>query len=346
MNSKVKVSIVVPVYNVVKYLSKCIKSILKQSFSEIEILCVDDGSDDGSLAVMEMFSAKDSRVKILRQKHQGPGAARNLALQCAKGEYILFVDADDWVEIDLVCKCVQMIHNANPDLVIFGVKTFDEKSSKLYAGQYSSRFFPNCFSVSKLFLYHTICCNKCYSRRFLIENNINFATSQTGEEQLFFLKSMLCAKRAVVIKENLYVYRKNRMGSLTSVKNKIDFSPIDNFYKIDAFIRRLEIPMDLKMKVLSRYLLKTLTWYAKIDFSIKFVYFEKLKCLLQYMQKNAGKYWWDYFELSRNAGYFSLKLQYLKALSCYFLFEKLFFIPAAFLFFMDIFMISEDEFNV
>ena len=96
----VKISIIVPVFNVEKYLSECLNSLINQTLKDIEIICVDDGSTDSSPSILEEFRNKDERIKVIRQENSGVSVARNNGLAIAQGEYVGFVDSDDWVDAD------------------------------------------------------------------------------------------------------------------------------------------------------------------------------------------------------------------------------------------------------
>ena len=96
----VKISIIVPVYNTEPYLEQCLDSIINQTLEDIEIICVNDGSTDNSLSVLEEYASKDNRIKIINQENEGPGFARNNGLKSVNGEYVLFVDSDDWIELN------------------------------------------------------------------------------------------------------------------------------------------------------------------------------------------------------------------------------------------------------
>lgn len=101
-----KLSIIVPVYQAGKYLEKCIKSILDQTFTDFELILVDDGSNDGSEKICDDYAKKDARIKVIHQKNQGVSSARNAGMNCAEGDYIAFVDADDWIETDMFEQCM------------------------------------------------------------------------------------------------------------------------------------------------------------------------------------------------------------------------------------------------
>lgn len=107
------VSIIVPVYNTERYIRECLNSLIQQSYSHIEIIAVDDGSTDNSLCLLKELSVKDSRLKVFSQPNQGVSAARNLALSKATGTYVMFVDADDWIDLSTIEECLQAIKDAD-----------------------------------------------------------------------------------------------------------------------------------------------------------------------------------------------------------------------------------------
>ena len=117
-------SIIIPVYNVVKYLDKCIESVCAQTEKSIEIILVDDESNDGSIDVCRRWAEKDDRIVLIEQKNAGAGAARNTGLRAAKGEYLLFLDSDDFFEPDMVEEALKSIEEVNADFVVFGSDTY------------------------------------------------------------------------------------------------------------------------------------------------------------------------------------------------------------------------------
>ena len=109
-----RVSVIVPVYNVEKYLKQCLDSLINQTLEDIEIICVNDGSTDSSLNILEEYQNKDNRIKIISQENKGVSAARNLGLKNAKGEYLLFIYADDWVELNALEELFNNIGRFSP----------------------------------------------------------------------------------------------------------------------------------------------------------------------------------------------------------------------------------------
>ena len=115
----VKVSVIVPVYNNEEYLDKCLSSLTEQSLDDIEIICVNDGSSDSSLDILNRYEQKDNRIVVLSQENQGAGASRNNGIDIANGEYISFVDADDWLEENALKKLYENAVRNNSDVVLF-----------------------------------------------------------------------------------------------------------------------------------------------------------------------------------------------------------------------------------
>ena len=115
----IKLSIIIPVYNVEKYIPVCLESIINQPFKDLEIICVNDGSSDNSLSVLQSYKEKDNRITIIDKKNEGSGVARNTALAIAKGDYVYFVDGDDWLEDNALEKVVSKADELDTDILIF-----------------------------------------------------------------------------------------------------------------------------------------------------------------------------------------------------------------------------------
>ena len=116
----VKISVIVPVYNVEPYLPQCLDSLIEQTFNDIEIICVNDGSTDGSLNVLNHYAAKDSRIKVIDKPNGGVSSARNRGLDAAQGEYISFVDGDDWLKQNAYEEIISAVDKRNVDMAVFG----------------------------------------------------------------------------------------------------------------------------------------------------------------------------------------------------------------------------------
>ena len=123
----VKISVIVPVYNVENYLKKCIDSIINQTFQDIEIICVNDGSTDNSRKILEEYKNKDSRIKIIDKENGGLSSARNAGIKTAEGEFLSFIDSDDWIDKTMLEKLYKNITGLNSDISICAVHRFDEE---------------------------------------------------------------------------------------------------------------------------------------------------------------------------------------------------------------------------
>ena len=114
-----KISVIIPVYNVEEYLCQCLESVIKQTLREIEIICIDDGSTDNSLKILQEYAQKDRRITVLKQENLHAGVARNAGLAVAKGEYIHFLDSDDWIDEETYAKLYDLITTTQADFVKF-----------------------------------------------------------------------------------------------------------------------------------------------------------------------------------------------------------------------------------
>ena len=121
----IKVSVIIPVYNSEQYLIKCLETIINQTLKDIEIICVDDGSTDSSLQILQDFSNIDNRIKIIKQQHEGTGVARNKGLSVTKGKYLSFLDSDDFFELNILEDLYNCAEKNNTDSVVCKSKIFD-----------------------------------------------------------------------------------------------------------------------------------------------------------------------------------------------------------------------------
>lgn len=220
MSTSPKISIVIPMYNVELYVGDCLDSILHQSFTDYEIIVVDDGSTDRSLDIAIMRLGNQAKCQIVRQPNAGLSAARNAGLKAANGEYVLFLDSDDWLEEEALGRIVE--HSHGEDLICFSgrkwyqdtqlYETADELLPATYATGWEyynenalqSRKFPFVCAVLRL-----------YRRKFLLENKLYFTAGIYHEDNMFTPYVCLYAKATKVINESIYIYR-IRKGSITT----------------------------------------------------------------------------------------------------------------------------------
>ncbi len=207
-----KVSVIVPVYNAEKYLDKCLISLQQQTLEDIEIICVDDGSEDKSLEILKKYAKGDERIKVLEQNHKKQGAARNEGLKFATGEYIGFVDADDWVDIDFYEKLYGSACKYQADIAMgVNVRVGGGKKTK----KRLEILQENCvkdvqekFDISKV-AQNPCPTNKIYKREFLLLNNLYFPENMFCEDKLFVTQAVYYADKLVAVPDVNYFYYRN-----------------------------------------------------------------------------------------------------------------------------------------
>ncbi len=313
---KPKVTVIIPVYNAEDYIYGCLISIIKQTLKEIELIIVNDGSTDNTFSIISIFGQHDKRIKIINQKNAKTGAARNNALKLAKGEYISFVDSDDKLHKTALEELYKKANLNKSDVVICGA--YSVKHNKKGKGYYSIEKIPhylknkvlkNNIIKKYIFSFPTTAWGKLYNTNFLIRNNILFQTGCNGEDQMFFIKTMLLADSIYIINKNYYYYLKDRKTSLTYSKQKNDNSVILNFYAIEKFLKKQNIDSNLNYKILNKYFIKAISWLGKCSNKYKTTYFNDLKKLQANLLKNYPTYYWGNLKIKEKDSYISIKIK-------------------------------------
>ena len=222
-------SIVIPVYNAEKTLRETLDSVLGQSLREIEVICVDDGSKDGSVGVVEEYAAKDSRVSLIRQQNLYAGAARNAGIEAARGEYLFFLDADDYVldyALEAVCRKARK-HRL--DCLKFLSLTYDEKTNRYVDKKRNSGGFllPEDYGRllkpeqgSPLLRISVTPWSGIYRRAFVLEKNCRFNRLRCVNDRSFWTKIMTNAERIMISQDRVTVHRENQDHSLVGNRAK------------------------------------------------------------------------------------------------------------------------------
>lgn len=222
----VKISIIIPFFNGEKYLEECVISVTAQTLKEIEIILVDDGSSDGSAEISERLMSRDDRIKLLRQENKGVSTARNNAIKEAKGEYLMFVDADDRLKTDACEILYNSARETNCDVVTGEYDSFKgEKFMSVTDGNDRSPRIYTREDIKKLSLsmgdnrFFQYVWRRIFSSKLIKENKISFHPDiAIGEDTLFCLESFLCAKSILNIPVAVYEYRQNTQGVMRSQK--------------------------------------------------------------------------------------------------------------------------------
>ena len=215
-------SIIIPVYKVESYLRDCLDSVLGQTFAEWEAICVDDGSTDGSSDILADYASRDSRIHVITQANGGLSAARNTGLGHARGDYILFLDSDDWLEPDTL-NCIHSSLTTHPsslptDLLCFGGWR-EEQEERLAPSTYPTGWdYYNHQALAHHDFPFVCVVLRCYRRLFLEHNNLRFREGILHEDNHFTPRACLAAGKVAVIANPLYHYR-IREGSIMTTRS-------------------------------------------------------------------------------------------------------------------------------
>ncbi len=282
------ISVIVPVYNVEKYLSKCLDTILNQTFSNIEIICVNDGSTDGSRKILAQYAQKDSRIKIVDKKNGGLSSARNAGMKVATGEFYSFIDSDDWIDVTMLEKLYKSMVSLNTDISICAVHQFDETNQKIddsnpyYTLGYFDESFDNrafCYVDTKPFLMDVcvMAWNKLYRKSFIDECQAKFPDGLIFEDGPFFFSIFFKTKRISIVRDFLYYYRINRSGSIIHKAGKKFLNVIDVVELMYDKIKKIPDFEDIKYTFFRKKVEDFIYRFENLNPKYRLAYAQKLK---------------------------------------------------------------------
>lgn len=261
--NKILISILVPVYNTSKYLDECIESILNQNIKDIEIICINDGSTDNSLDILNKYAKKDSRIIIIDKDNTGYGNSMNLGLKKAKGEFIGIVESDDFVSREMFEKLYTSAHDQDVDIVKSNYYSYKNEKSKeftftevLEKCKYNIPFNP--LENKEIFNVQGCIWSAIYNREFLLKNNIWFNETPGASYQdiSFNIKVWSCSKKVLLLKEAYLNYRIDNINSSVKSPEKV-FCVCDEFKEVERFLNErknikkeiLDVVTNLKYKI-------------------------------------------------------------------------------------------------
>ncbi len=293
-----KVSVILPVYNVGKYLRQSLDSLINQTLKDIEIICVNDGSTDESYEILEEYKAKDNRIKVIHKSNKGTGAARNDGLRIAQGECIGFVDPDDWVKPSMFERLYEEIKEKNLDIAMCMPDGYDEKNAvnapfpyfidENFKNIIDNRVF-NWHDLSP-FQYPMCVWNKLYSKKFIDKNKIDFAEGLDFEDHKFIFGALLAAQRVFFIREKLYIYRFNREGSVLTDNNRRLIDHIKIFDIVEDLMKKTNTYEVLRNDFLNYKIHNLLYYYSMIKDEYKKEYYEEMKKSLKETNLTSKEY--------------------------------------------------------
>lgn len=291
-----KYSIIVPVYKVEKYLRECVDSILAQNYKDYELILVDDGSPDKCPEICDEYAAAYENVKVLHQPNGKLARARNSGMNIAKGEYVIFIDSDDYLSSEDALAEIDKALECNPDVLIFGFKKYFE--SRDTYGFPVCNFYSQAQVLSPETFLAQLLKNDSYTgtawakvirRDLLISNNIKFKEGMISEDSDWYLQVMEKAKSYSAINKALYIYRMRPDSISHDVKEQ---SLTDNLWILENWPRRIQNSQadkglkEVLMRILARYAGNTMVLYCSYGASIRKKYYKRVKNIL-YLLDNS-----------------------------------------------------------
>lgn len=253
MIENVKLSIIMPVYNAGKYLEDALKSVVDQKLPDMEIICVDDGSTDGSLEILEKFALLDARVKVFTQHRKGVGSARNLGLAKSVGKYIWFIDADDWIPHNSCEELYGIAEKNKADIVYFCVDYFDSMKQTIvenkwfnnFNGWVDEKYYNSLLSFEEyrefIFRLSGAIWHKFILRDFIIQNKIYFSENIfLMEDRLYCFDLFLKKPKIFFSLERFYTYRSNRIDNVMGKLSKDNILELNIFYYFQEVYNRIQ----------------------------------------------------------------------------------------------------------
>lgn len=252
------ISVIVPVYNVEQYLHRCVDSILNQTYSNLKLILVDDGSCDASGKICDEYASNDSRVEVIHQENQGVSSARNAGIRCSQGEYITFVDADDELTENALDIAVKYIKDNSADVVCYGWKVIDEETHTVAEKFDEFKVYDDKYFVIEKILENYSAFgggypwNKVWKKSAFAQITCFDQSMWYFEDLDWVIKMMLVIERMVVCPQCLYKYY-YRETSATHSTSKAQGREVSYHRAIQSIINQLSVNVDLQSRFASKY---------------------------------------------------------------------------------------------
>lgn len=297
------ISIIIPVYKVEKYLEKCLNSVINQTYKNLEIICINDGSPDNSLKILEKYKKIDKRIKIINQENKGLAGARNTGINNANGELIFFLDSDDWLPLDAIEKLYFKKKETTADIVIGGRNTVTLKKEYLFLPNSYKNFLNFEEYIMKSFKdesFRPAAWGKLYETKIIKKYNIYFPEGLLYEDLLFLMKYLYYSDRIVILRENVYNYRYDRKDSIVNTVSFKDMDCLETAKRLEKFFIEKKENQLLNEKYYKFYILNWIIYATigkfdkyKIEYKVYEEYIKKIlennifkKYLLNYLVLN------------------------------------------------------------
>ena len=276
-----KISVIVPVYNTADYIGSCLESILKQTLDDIEVIVINDGSTDDSLDIIEDFAGRDERILFRSKEHSGLSDSRNLGIELACGDYLAFIDSDDWIDGDALEKLYKHAQDKSADLVLFRYRFYEDTGRTRetkplekflnYGGEnITLNTCPGLMSIS------TSSCVKLFSRKMVKKYNITYPPGLNYEDWPFCYMAYYHAENIALLDESLYNYR-TRSNSIISLCDSVMFDYFKIFSIIEDFFNKHPVSAPVIHRYAQKKISTLLILYSRIDSPYKRAFFDKVR---------------------------------------------------------------------
>jgi len=236
-----KISVLIPVYNSGKYLTACLQAIQQQNITDIEIICIDDGSIDNSLELLHCFQCHEPRLRIFTQPNAGVAATRNRLLKEARGTYIAFVDADDIIAPQYLEKLYTAAEASKAEITKCFFQETSEDGTQYFPARCSSLFYqtPSHTLLSRFVCgyYDSVVWGKLFRRRWLQEKQLSFLEGRIAEDLPFVIQAFTQAKQITIVPENLYFYRKGLTDCITAQRERMIIDQLKNLLDLQNILQ-------------------------------------------------------------------------------------------------------------
>ncbi len=300
--NNIKISVIIPIYNVEKYLEKCINSILHQTYKLIEIICVDDGSTDASGEICDEFAKLDSRIVVIHKENGGISSALNVGLSIARGDFVTVVGADDWLELNMYEMLVAEIISGEIDMVACGFfKHFEDKCLKIKnelpvprTPMSAQEFLQYVYIRDKYQAVSTYLVLKLFRLEVIKENDLWFREDiRIGEDVIFLAQFLVCARKICYIDTPLYYYRQHTQSVMHNFEKRLD-----GFQSCVAYQTVIDL---FQEKGIDNYIIDYVKrYYVYHAFKLlEMAYFLQKKECVEPLKENIKKYLDEYCETNK-----------------------------------------------
>ena len=283
----IKVSVVIPVYNVEQYLEECLDSIVNQTLTDIEIICVNDGSKDNSLKILKSYQCKDDRIFVINQENGGHAVATNVGISKATGKYLFLMDSDDILKLDALEKTYNIAEEKDVDFVIFKAINYDDANDKFYEAENYSMDELADFVGDSIFSFKDLGLlafniavtpwTKLYNREFIIDSGIQFPEGLIFDDNIFFWQVLINAQRIYFLKEHLFYRRWYDNSSTMAGDIRFTDSIAINTMIIDLFENYGILNEEFKQRLYNRKISLTFLRFTQIRDEFKELFFDEMQ---------------------------------------------------------------------